>query len=117
MGGNVGAGFGFYGQGFGAEHAFAEFVAQLVNLQIIGAHALLHDFGSYADHVGVTDLAALDDFYDGHAGAEFAGLRGHAEDADIGGFQRLQNFFRRFAHGAGTEVFQQELGCGGVTVA
>src|SRR5271165_1045574 len=117
MGGDVGAGFGFYRERFGAEHAVAEFVAKFVNLQVIGAHALLHDFRSDADHVGVADLAALDDFDDGHAGAEFAGLRGHAQDADVGGFQGFENLWRSFADGARVKVLQEEGGRGGATVA
>src|SRR5271165_3627847 len=81
MGSNRGACFGFYGERLRAEHAFTEFVAQAVHHTVIGAHALLHNFRSYADHVGVADSAAFDDADDGHARAEFAGLRRHAHRA------------------------------------
>ena len=74
-----------------AEHALAELVAQAVDQAVVGAHALLHDFGSDADHVGVADLTALDDPDDGHARAEFAGLRRHAHSANVGGLESLQN--------------------------
>src|SRR5258708_22164284 len=90
MGGEFCASLGFYGEGFGAEHAVAELVAEAVDHAVIGAHPLLHDFGSHANHVGVTDLAALDNFDNGHAGGEFAGLRVHAKDADVGGFEGVE---------------------------
>src|SRR5258705_5929398 len=116
MGGEFCAGFGLYGEGFGAEHAVAELVAEAVDHAVIGAHALLHDFGSYADHVGVADLAALDDFDDGHARGEFAGLRVHAEDADVGGFEGFEyrgggGFYR-----AGSGIFEGGAGARGVGV-
>src|SRR6267378_5090404 len=114
MGGEFCAGFGFYGEGFGAEHAFAELVAEAIDHAVIGAHALLHDFGSYADHVGVADLAALDNFDDGHAGGEFAGLRVHAEDADVGGFESFEYGSRGGFYGARAEIFEEETGARGV---
>ena len=64
--------------------------------------------GGDADHVGVANLAALHNFYDGHARAQFAGLRRHAQDAHVGFFQRVQYFRRGFAHRARTKIFQQE---------
>ena len=108
MRGDVGARLGFYGEGFGAHHALAEFVAQAVHHAVVGAHTLLHDFSGDADHVGVANLATLDNFDDGHARAKFAGLRGHAHDSYVSGFQRLQNFWWGFAHGTWVKIFQQK---------
>src|SRR6267142_410894 len=116
MGGEFCAGFGFYGEGFGAEHAVAELVAEAIDHAVIGAHALLHDFGSYADHVGVADLAALDDFDDGHARGELAGLRVHAEDTDVGGFEGFEHGSRGRLYGARAEIFEEETGAWGVEI-
>jgi hypothetical protein len=116
MGGKFCAGFGFYGEGFGAEHAVAELVAEAIDHAVIGAHALLHDFGSYADHVGVANLAALDDFDNGHAGGEFTGLRVHAEDADVGGFEGVEYRGRGGFYRAGGEIFEEETGAWGVEI-
>jgi len=77
---------------------------------------LLHDFGSYADHVGVANLAALDDSDDGHAGGEFARLRVHAEDADVGGFQGFEHGSGGGFYGARAEIFEEETGARGVQV-
>jgi len=55
----------FYGESFGAQHAFRELVAEAIDHAVVGAHALLHKFRRYADHVRVADLAALDDSDDG----------------------------------------------------
>ena len=109
------AGFGANGERLRAEHAFAEFVAEAIDHFVVGAHALLHDLRSDADHVGVANLAALDDFDDGHAGAEFAGLRGHGHDADVGFFERVENERGGGLHRARAEVFEKQR-CTGVAV-
>src|SRR5713226_8486696 len=114
MGGEFSAGFGLYGERFGAQHAFAELVAEAIDHAVIGAHALPHDFGRDTDHVGVADLAALDDFDDGHAGGEFAGLRVHAEDAYVGGFEGVEDGSGSGFYGAWGEIFKQKTGAGGV---
>ncbi len=106
MRGNVGACIGLYGKGFSTEHSFAQFVAEAINHAVVGTHPLLHDFRGNPDHVGVANLAAFDDLDDGHPGAKFAGLGGHAHDSDVGGFQGGQDFRGSFAHGAGTKGFQ-----------
>ena len=69
MRGNLCASFGFYRERFGAQHAFAQAVAQAIHQLVIRAHALLHDLRSDPDHVRVTNLAALHHFHDGHARA------------------------------------------------
>jgi hypothetical protein len=55
-------------------------------------------------------LAALDYFDDGHAGGEFAGLRVHAEDADVGGFEGVEYRGGGEFYGAGAEIFEEETG-------
>src|SRR5260370_38705411 len=59
--------FGLYGEGFGAQHAFTQAVAQAVHHAVIRAHALLHDLWRDPDHVRVTNLAAFDHSHYGHA--------------------------------------------------
>ena len=66
--------------------------------------------------MGVADLAAFNGSNDGHAGAQFAGLRSHAEDTDVDGFERLQDLFGCFSDGTEPEVFQQEFVRGGTAV-
>jgi len=39
---------------------------------------------------------------------EFAGLRGHAEDADFGGFEGVEHGSGGGAHRPGTKFFEQE---------
>jgi hypothetical protein len=58
--------------------------------------------------VGVADLAAFDDADDGHAGAEFAGLRRHAHGANVGGFESLQNVGGRGSHWARTKILEKQ---------
>ncbi len=67
---------------------------------------MLHDFRSYADHVSVANLAALDDPNDGHARGELTGQRVHAQDPDIGGFKGFENGRRRGLDRPRTEIFQ-----------
>ena len=50
---------------------------------------------SDADHVRVTNVAAFDNSYDGHARGEFAGLRRHDENANVGCFERVEDGLRR----------------------
>src|SRR5216684_5006799 len=110
MCGEFGARFSFYGESFGAQHAFAELVAEAIDHAVVGAHALLHNFRRNTDHVRVADLAALDDSDDGHARAEFAGLRVHAENASVGGFEGVEHGGGRCLYGARAEIFEQETG-------
>jgi hypothetical protein len=69
---------------------------------------LPHDFWSDPDHVGVTDLSALDDADDGHARHEFTGLRRHAHNAGIGGFERFEDGRWGRYHGTRTKIFQKQ---------
>src|SRR5579872_5772103 len=110
MRGEARASFRSYRECFGAEHAFAELVAQAVHHAVIGTHALLHDFRRDAHHVRVADLAALDDTDDSHARAEFAGSRRHAHSANVGGFEGLQYFDWRGGHGARAKILQKQTG-------
>ena len=68
-------------------HPVEEFFAEAVDERVVRAHALLHDFGRDADHVGVANLAAFDDAHDIFARAQFAGHRIHAQDSGIGAFE------------------------------
>jgi len=80
-------------------------LAQLVHFPVIGAHALLHDFRSYADHVGIADLAPLDDADDITAHAELSLKRLHAEDSRVGSFETGKNFGRRVGGGTRDIIF------------
>ncbi len=102
--------FGFHRECFGAQHPFTQAVAQPVHQLVIRAHALLHDLRRDADHVRVANLAALHHFNDGHARAQFAGLRRHAHHTDIRGFQSIQHGRGCDAHGPWTKIFQQQSG-------
>jgi len=66
--------------------------------------------------VGVADLAALDNFDDGHAGGEFAGLGIHAEDADVGGFESFEHGSGGGFYRAGGEIFEEETGARGAQI-
>jgi len=61
-------------------------------------------------------LAALDNFDDGHARGEFAGLWVHAEDADVGGFESFEHGGGGGFNGAGGEIFEEETGARGVQI-
>ncbi len=100
------ASFGLNRERFGVEHAFAELVAKAIYHAVIRAHSLLHDFSGDTDHVGVADLAALDDTNDGHARAEFADLRRHAHGAYVGGFESSEDGRRGGGHGPRTKLFE-----------
>ncbi len=63
---------------------------------------------SDADHVRVANLAAFDDFDDSHTRAEFAGLRRHGHDADVGVFERVENQRGRGLHRSWAEVFEKQ---------
>src|ERR1700719_2757152 len=104
MGGELGARFSFYSKRFRSQHAFAEFVAESINETVVGAHALLHNFGRNANHVRVANLAALNDFDYSHARAKFTGLWGHTQDADVGGFESVQYGRRSRFDGAWAKV-------------
>jgi hypothetical protein len=77
---------------------------------------LLHNFRSHADHVSVADLAAFDDADDGHARAEFAGLRRHAHRAYVANFESLQDIRRGRAHRTWTKIFEEQPSVSRVTV-
>ena len=89
-------------------HALQEFFAEAIYHGVVGAHALLHDFWSDADHVGVADVAALDDRDDIFAGAEFAFLRLHAEDAGIGAAEGVEDWLWGAGDRARREIFEEE---------
>src|SRR5579859_3518776 len=106
MRGEFGACFGFYRKRLGAQHTLTKLVAEPIHETIVGAHSLLHDFRRDADHVRVANLATLDNLDDRHARAELAGLRGHAQDADIGGFQGVEYGSRRQFDWTRAEIFE-----------
>jgi hypothetical protein len=67
---------------------------------------LQHDLRRDADHVGVANLAALDDFHDGHARAELSRLRVHAQHAHIRFLKGVEHLGRGFFHRTRAEVLQ-----------
>jgi hypothetical protein len=104
------ASLSFYRERLGSEHAFAKPVAKAINLAVIGAHSLLHDLRCDTYHVRVSDLSALYNFYDRHASAQFAGLRIHTQDANIGGFKSVQNRRGRRLYRPHSKIFEKQAG-------
>src|SRR6266478_5613102 len=107
MRGDFRSGFGFYSEGFGAKHALAQLLAEAIHQAVIRAHALLHDLWRDSDHVRVTNLAALHHSYDGHARTKLARLWGHAEHADVRGFQGFQHYCWRNLHRPRSKLFKK----------
>ena len=93
-------------------HPVEEFFAEAVYERVVRAHALLHDFGSDADHVRVANLAALDDADDVFARAQLAGHRIHAQDSGVGAFERIENRLRCARQRTRRKIFQQKFFAG-----
>jgi len=79
----------------GAADAVQNLLAKAVDLIVVCAHAVAHDFGGDVDHVGMTHAAAIDDVGHLHAGMEFVGLHLHSEDGDL---RSLHVFKHRRGH-------------------
>ncbi len=89
------------------QHAYAQLVTQPVHHAVVRAHALLHNFRRYSDHVRVANLPPLHHPHDGHSGAQFSGLRRHAQNTHIGVFERFEHRLRRILDRPRPKIFQQ----------
>ena len=98
----------FHAEAAGAAHPLAQPLAQRVDAPVVGAHPLAHDLGRHANHVRVADDATFDDGDDGHAGGELALVRLHAQDADVGAFERGDDGCGRLAHRPLGEALEDE---------
>ena len=81
---------------------------EAIDLVVVGAHALAHDFGRDVDHVGVAHAAAVDDVGHLHARVELVGLHLHGEDGDLRGFHVCEDGGRHVGERARGEIFEDE---------
>ena len=66
-------------------------LAEVVDGEEVGAHALRHDLGGDVDHVGVAHAAAVHDVGHLHAAVQLVGLDLDGEDTDLRGLHVFED--------------------------
>ena len=89
-------------------HLVEDGLAEAVDGEEIGAHALGHDLGGDVDHVGVAHPAAIDDVGHLHAAVQFVGLHLDGEDAHLRALHIFQNRRGHLRQGPRSDGLQYE---------
>jgi hypothetical protein len=92
----------------GAADTVQNLLRESVNLVVVGAHAVAHDFGCDVDHMGVAHVATVDHIRHLHPRMEFVGLHLHGEDGDLRSFHIFKDGGRHVRERTRREVFEDE---------